>query len=118
MTDAAKDYKCSPCGEYKFFLYDPNDGITFWRTEKERDKAAKDAIESYLDDEWDEGVLGVVAGMVTHRTEEIDRIDRVGRLDEEGYDEAGQYWPGIDYDYSCNYALKPFTTPTPGASNR
>lgn len=110
MTDAAKDYKCSPCGEYKFFLYDPNDGITFWKTEEERDKAAEDAINSYLDDEWSDEVSGVVAGVVTHHTVEIDRVDKVGQLDEDGYDEAGQYWPSSDYDYSCNYALKPFTT--------
>ena len=110
MTDSAKDYKCSPCKEYRFFLYDPNDGITFWKTEEERDKAAEDAIDSYLDYEWSDEVSGVVAGVVTHRTVEIDRVEKVGQLDEDGYDEAGQYWPGSDYDYTCNYALKPFTT--------
>lgn len=107
MTDAAKDYKCSPCPEYRFFLYDPNDGITFWRTEKERDKAAEDAIDSYLDDEWSEEVSGITAGVVTHHIVEIDRVDRVGELDEEGYDEAGQYWSSSDHDYKCNHALNP-----------
>ena len=110
MTDSAKDYKCSPCKEYRFFLYDPNDGITFWKTEEERDKAAEAAIDCYLDDEWSDEVSGVVAGVVTHQTVEIDRVDKVGQLDEDGYDEAGQYWPGSDYDYGCTYALKPFTT--------
>ena len=110
MTDSAKDYKCSPCKEYRFFLYDPNDGITFWKTEEERDKAAEAAIDCYLDNERSDEVSGVVAGVVTHQTVEIDRVYKVGQLDEDGYDEAGQYWPGSDYDYSCNYALKPFTT--------
>jgi hypothetical protein len=118
MTDTSttKDCKEYPTLGYRFFLYDPNDGITFWKTEEERDKAAEDAIDSYLDDEWSDEVSGVVAGVVTHHTVEIDRVDKVGQLDEDGYDEAGQYWPSSDYDYSCNYALKPFTT-TPTEPN-
>lgn len=107
-----KDYSSYPTPEYRFFLYDPNDGITFWKTEEERDKAAEAAIDSYLDEEWNEEVLGVVAGVVTHLTVEIDRVDKIGKLDDDGYDEAGEYWPNNDCDYKCNHALKPLDTPS------
>lgn len=112
-----KDCRNHPTPEHRFFLYDPNDGITFWRTEEERDKAAETAIDSYLDDdEWNEEVLGVVAGVVTHHTVEIDRVDKIGELDDDGYDEAGEYWPNNDCDYKCNHALKPLDTTSPSGN--
>ncbi len=112
-TPATRDCKYSPCQEYRFFLYDPNDELTFWRTEEERDNAARDAIDCCLDENgWHEDVTGISAGMVTHRIVEINVKNRVGKLDEDGYDEAGEYWDSDEFESKCNYALQPFT-PTP-----
>lgn len=113
-TPATRDCKQSPCQEYRFFLYDPNDGLTFWKTEQQRDQAAKDAIDCYLDDNgWDEDVTRISAGMVTHRAAEINVIDRVGELDEDGYDEAGEYWDSDEFERKCGYELQPFTPTQP-----
>jgi hypothetical protein len=114
-TNAPKDYKQSPSNEYRFFLYCPNNGFTFWKTEEERDKAAEDAIDSHLDsidDGWSDEVTGVVAGVVTHQAAETDVKNRVGELDEDGCDEVGEYWQNHDFTHKCNYALRPFPTPT------
>jgi hypothetical protein len=119
-TNAPKDFKQSPSKEYRFFLYDPNDGLTFWRTEKERDKAAEAAIDSYLDsidDGWSDEVTEVFAGIATHQTVETDVKKRAGELDEDGYDEDGEQWPGDDFTHKCNYALRPFPTPTEPTTN-
>lgn len=102
-----KDYRNHPTPEYRFFLYDPNDGATFWKTEEERDEAAKVAIDSYLDEEWDEDVSYVIAGVVTHGVIEIDRADKIGEPDDDGY-----------LDYKCNYALKPLDTTSPSHETR
>lgn len=117
-TITPKAYKHSPSREYRFFLYAPNDGITFWREQTERDKAAEAAIETYLDDDgWSEEVTGVVAGAVTHQAVKTNVVERVGELDEDGYDEVGEYWHNNDFTHKCNYALRPFptTTETPDA---
>jgi hypothetical protein len=106
-----KDCKSSPSIEYRFFLYCPNDGLTFYRTEEERDKAARDLIEDYLSDgEWNDEVTMINAGVVTHHVAEVDRKDRVGKLDDDGYDEAGEYWASTEYDYACNHELRPFAS--------
>jgi hypothetical protein len=46
--------------------------------------------------------------MVTHRATEIDVVRPVGEIDEDGCDEAGEYWPNTDCEYKCNYALQMF----------
>ncbi len=104
-----KDYKSNPSAEYRFFLYCPNEGLTFWRTEEERDRAGRDLIDDYLSDgEWNDEVTLISAGIATHGVAEVDRKDRVGELDEDGYDEAGEYWASSEYDYACNHELRPF----------
>jgi hypothetical protein len=112
-TNALKDYKQSPSKEYRFFLYCPNDGLTFWRTEEERNKEAASVIDDHLDDDigWSDEVTGVVAGAVTHQAVETDVKNRVGELDEDGCDEVGEYWHNNDFTHQCNYALRPFPTP-------
>ena len=54
--------------QQRYFLYDPEgDGMMYFDTEEERDKAAKEAIDDYLDcDEWSDEVVNVVTGIVTH----------------------------------------------------
>lgn len=103
-----KDCKSNPSTEYRFFLYCPNDGLTFWRTEEDRDKAGRDLIEEYLSDgEWNDQIDLISAGTVTHHVVEVDRKERVGELDDDGYDEAGEYWASNEYDYACNHELRP-----------
>lgn len=110
-SELQSKYRTAPSARYRFFLYCPNDGISFWETEADRDAAAADLIGEYLQDgEWDEDVTGITAGIATHIATETDRKDRVGKLDDDGYDEAGKYWANTDCDYVCNYKLKPFFT--------
>ena len=98
----------NPGPSHRFFVHDPNgDGISFWQSEAERDQAAKEAIQGYLSDgEWHEDVVCVVVGVVTHKAEAVNIQHPVGEIDDEGYDEAGEYWPDPDARY-CDYALVP-----------
>jgi hypothetical protein len=121
MTDPTppKDFKYTATQEYKFFLYCPNNGLTFWKTEEERNKEAASVIDDHLDDDigWSDEVAGVVAGAVTHLAVETDVKNRVGELDEDGCDEVGEYWHNYDFTHKCNYALRPFPTPTETPTN-
>jgi hypothetical protein len=100
----------TPSSAHLYGLYDPEgEGITFYESAKERDEAAEKTIQGYLDDGvWFEEVTGVFAFMVTHRATEIDTVQLVGEIDEDGYDEAGEYWPSTDCEYKCNYAMQAF----------
>ena len=91
-----------------YFVYDPEgDGLTYFETQEERDAFAQECIRNYLDpDGWSVEVVNVVAGVVTHSAQQVDREDRPDELDEEGVDESGAYWDP-DWEYKCNYALRP-----------
>jgi hypothetical protein len=102
------DVQYTPDQYYRFFLYDPEgDGITFYRTIADRDKAAKEAIDRCLDSgEWSEETDRILAGEVTHKATKIDIQYPVGKIDENNEDEEGTYWSnGIDY--MCDYEMKP-----------
>jgi hypothetical protein len=103
--------RSTPSATYRFGLYDPlGDGVVFYKTAEDRDKAAEIAIEGYLDDvEWDEGVKGILAFDVTHRVSEVDILERKGELDDDGYDENGEHWPSSEVDMKCNYRLMPIS---------
>ena len=114
MTTSAICYTPSPA--HVFGLWDPEgDGITFYKSAEERNKAAEKVIQSYLQDgEWHEDVISVFAFTVTHRATEIDIVRPVGKIDpEDGCDEVGEYWPNTDCECKCNYALKPFPEAQP-----
>ena len=99
--------KDTPDKDHTYGLYDPiNSGYTFYATKEERDNAAEEAIEAYLDDTWWEEVEGVFAFTVTAKATQVNVKHPEGELDDEGYDENGDYWES-DVDFSCNYALKP-----------
>jgi len=87
----------------RFFVYDPNCGYEEFDNVEDRDKAAHEYIQNYLDDGWNEEVAGVVAGVVTHNTVQVNRQERPHKLDEDDCDEDGQYWG--DFDYICDYEL-------------
>lgn len=91
----------------KYFVYDPEDGISFYKTIEERDKAAKEAIETYLDDgEWYEGVETIIAGEITHKVKPTNVIYRPEdhELDDDGCDSECVYWG--DHHKMCQYELK------------
>jgi hypothetical protein len=107
----------TPSSTHLYGLYDPDgDGITFYKSAAERDEAAEETIRSYLSDgEWCDDVTNVFAFVVTHSATEVDVVQPVGEIDEDGCDEAGEDWSNTNCDYKCNYALKPF--PTTEATN-
>jgi hypothetical protein len=106
----SNDIRYTPNATHPYGLCDPEgDGITFYNSPDERDEAAEKAIKAYLDEgEWLEEVTSVFAFMVTHRATEIDVVRPVGEINEDGCDEAGEYWPDTDCEYKCDYALKTF----------
>ncbi|MFA6358935.1 MAG: hypothetical protein WCY09_09795 [Candidatus Omnitrophota bacterium] len=103
------DLQYSPDIEYKYFLYDPEgDGMTFYKSIEDRDKAAESAIDNMLDDgAWSESVDQILSGEVTHKATMVDKQVPDGKIDPETQeDEAGTYWPG-DIDYMCRYKMLP-----------
>lgn len=103
--------RSTPSATYRFGLYDPlGDGVVFYKTAEDRDKAAEIAIEGYLNDgEWDPDVKGIFAFDVTHHATEVDIVKRKGDLDDDKCDENGEYWPSDHVDIKCNYRLMPIS---------
>lgn len=102
--------KQTPDKDHVYGLYDPEgNGHIFYATEKERDEVAEKAIQTYLDDTWSEEVEGVFAFTVTAKATQVDVKHPKGKLNEDGYDENGDYW-NPDVDFACNYALRPLAT--------
>lgn len=93
--------------EKPYFVLDPEgDGITYFETTEDRDKFAEECVRQYIDDTWSEEVVYVVAGVITHSAQEVDRQDRPTELDEDGLDESGEYWDS-DCEYKCNFKMLP-----------
>lgn len=94
-----------------YFVKCPNDGIATYATEAEALAAAVELIGCYYDEDgWQHGVDQIVAGVdgvVTHKATQTNLIKRVGELDEDGHDEAGEYWGNPDWEYCCNYEMLP-----------
>jgi hypothetical protein len=103
------DVKYNPHSKYPYFHYDSEgDGFVFFRTEIERDESANVAIQNYLDvnDGWDEGVEGIITGVISGRAAMVDVEIKPENLDEANCDEEGCWWDS-DYKYKCNYQLHP-----------
>lgn len=101
--------KCqsNPSAEFRFFLYEPEgDEFTYFSSPEDRDEYAKGAIAGYLDDGWIEDVEQVIAGEITHTTQQTQRVERPAEIDEDGHDQDGNYWDS-DWDYKCHYELLP-----------
>jgi hypothetical protein len=113
----SSDCRSTPNKDYVFGLYDPDgEGLSFYKTESERDHSAKETIKGYLDDnEWSEDVTGVFAFVVTHKAKETNITRPVGEVDEDGYDEAGNYFNEPD-SCNCDYELKPIQENQPTAN--
>lgn len=111
------DKKYTPDKEYPYFYYDvEGDGFAYFKSEELRDKLANEAIQNYLDDGWDEQVENVIVGTLTGKAAMVDVVVPIGEIDEdEGTDEAGEYWDG-DFEYRCNYEIKPISFICPSIS--
>jgi hypothetical protein len=107
MTSSS-DCRSTPNKDYVFGLYDPDgEGLSFYKTESERNDSARKTIKGYLDgNKWVGEVVNVFAFVVTHQARQTNIIYPVGELDEDGYDEVGNYFHEAD-SYNCDYELKP-----------
>ena len=106
----------SPKKGFSFFYNDyDGDGMVYFKTEQDRDAAAEEAVQNYLHDGWSEEVENIVVGTVTGASTRVDVEIRPedDELDEDNCDEDGSYWDS-DWDYKCNYKIKPlgFVCPT------
>ncbi len=113
MAKPGIETKYRPDKDFKFWLYDPDgDGLTYYRTESDRDKAAAIAIDLYLDtqDGWNEEVERVTGGVVTHCVKQTDVEHKQTNLDEDGCDEDGNSW-NSSFDVKCNYEFKAIEVP-------
>lgn len=117
------DYRTHPTSEYRFFLFDPEwEGLMFFRSEAERDAAAKEAINAYkdVDNGWSEEVERLLMGEATHVCTKANVVERPSdeELDEEGCDGEGTYWdPAIEL--RCDYEMLPIgNTPLVKAQKR
>jgi hypothetical protein len=95
--------------ENPYFVYEPDgEGFVYFGTEKERDEYAQYCIDQYLQDGWDDGVDGVVAGVMTHDVIKTNERKRPEKLDDNNCDEDGTCWH--DWDYVCNYEMRDLST--------
>lgn len=96
-----------------YFVNDPEgDGITTFTDKQKCEEFAKECIEDYLDEGWNEEVTNVIMGEVTHRAEAIVIIKRPPdeELDENGCDVEGNDWNN-DFDSILDYEMKPIKGP-------
>lgn len=91
---------------YKFFVMCPEEGFQLCETLDEALDAADERIKYYLTDCWNEDVTGVCVGRITHKAKMCDQVFPDGEIDEDGIDEAGDYWEP-DCECKCNYKMMP-----------
>lgn len=89
-----------------FFVYCPESGFDCFLTLDAALDEANERIQGYLGDAWSEEVTGVCAGKITHRAKMCDQVFPDGEIDEDGIDEAGEYWDS-DCECKCNYKMLP-----------
>lgn len=98
---------CVYSKEKRYFVYDPDGGMLFFKTQDEAHKYVKEEIQIYKDGGlWIEGADLIIFGEITHKVEETDVIYRPedSELNEDGCDEDGVYWD--DHKKMCSYELK------------
>lgn len=89
-----------------FFVHCPESGFDCFLTLDAALDEANERIQGYLGDAWSEEVTGVCVGKITHRAKMCDQVFPDGEIDEDGIDEAGEYWDS-DIDCKCNYKMLP-----------
>ena len=89
---------------YNFFVMCPEEGFQVFETLEDALDTADERIKGYLVDGWSEEVTNVCVGKITHRAKICDEVFPDGEIDEDGIDEAGEYWDP-DFDCKCNYKM-------------
>jgi len=88
-----------------YFVHDhEGDCFVFFATEEERDEHAEGIIQDHLDDCWDESVVNILAGVMTHKIKQVNLEPRPDDVDEEGTAGDGSYW-AEDWQFKCDYKL-------------
>lgn len=97
-----------PSKEFKYFLYDPEYGFLYFKSEEDRKETEQTIIHDYCDDGWDETVENILVGEITGTCEQVNVRKRppAEELDEDGHDTDGNYWGG-EFDTYCNYEIVP-----------
>jgi hypothetical protein len=100
-----------PQSDKRYFFYDPNAGSPeYFATAEERDAYAVKSLDFYraeaIDYCWSDEVFGLICGIITHRVQEVNRIDRPADLDDDGIDALGDSWED-DVSYKCEMAMVP-----------
>lgn len=106
-------FKYRPSPEYRFWLYDPEgNGMTYFYSAENRDEAADEAIQNYIDDGWSEEVEAVCAGEVTLMAQVLNKTMRPpeDEIGEDGCDSDGADWSD-DIEWRGNYKLEPMPAP-------
>lgn len=86
----------------QWFVYDPENWVDYFNTEDEALSSARDAIDSCLDESWNESVEGIIVGKVTHVTQQANVVTKDMLVDGEY---GGRCYPG-NYDHYCDYVLE------------
>lgn len=102
-----------PTGEYRFFLFDPEDNsMQFYPTVEARDEAAKQAIKGYLDECWHESVENVCVGEATGHAVAVNVVQSPKREEfdtEAEFEDAMSEFGDDEWAYKCNYEIRPLT---------
>ncbi|QXN70866.1 hypothetical protein DARTUKUTA_12 [Bacillus phage vB_BspP_Dartukuta] len=96
----------------RFFVYCNESGFDCFETLDEALDEASEWTQEYLVDGWSEEVTSVCVGKITHRAKMCDQVFPDGEIDEDGRDEAGDYWDP-DCGYKCNYKVLPVEPENP-----
>ena len=88
-----------------YFTYDPEGGLCEFPTLARALRWAKDCIAGYRDEEWYDGVGGVVVGKITHRATATN-IVTPDMLDEDSQ-HNGKFYNGTDISEWCDYVMMP-----------
>lgn len=90
-----------------YFYYDPNyNEYHYFATKEERDKDVYDLISDYTEIYDDSLLTDIFAGEITHCVKMFNKTIRPTNLDEEGYDDNGEYWDN-ECSYKCDIELVP-----------
>jgi hypothetical protein len=90
----------------KYFVYDPaSEGFVTFETKEEQKEYAAECIKACRGEEWDENAEDIVCGVITHTAQAVN-VQRVPKLDADGYDEEGGWW-GVERDggETCEYEM-------------
>lgn len=108
-----------PTPQAPWFCDDPDgEGRTYWPTEAEAIAQARQCIREWLCDgeEWPTEVNYIIVGKVMYRATQTHIVRPVGPLDEDGFDEEGDYYHGPD-DYTCDYEMRTIEDARPQEPN-